>query len=171
MKYHELQVESNKSRKRVGRGISAGQGKTAGRGTKGQGSRTGKKLGHGFMGGQRAIMQAIPKARGFKSLRVPAQVVYLDQLNDVKGAAIDNFTLAEAGLISTPHHTVKVIARGEYTGKATIKVQNASASVKEAILKAGGTFEAVPVPLRETTDAKKTDKREKKAAKAENADK
>jgi large subunit ribosomal protein L15 len=166
MKYHELQVDAKKDRKRKGRGISAGQGKTAGRGTKGQGSRTGKKLAAGFMGGQRALMQAIPKARGFKSKRVPAQVVYLDQLNAVKGATIDNFTLLEAGLIATPHHTVKVIARGEYTGKATIKVQNASESVKAAIQKAGGTFEAVPVPLPVSTSEKKADIRERKTAKA-----
>jgi len=165
MKYHELQVESHKDRKRVGRGIAAGQGKTAGRGTKGQGSRTGKKLGHGFMGGQGPLVQRIPKARGFKSKRVPAQVVYLDSLNEVKGATIDNFTLTEAGLVTTPHHTVKVIARGEYTGKATVKVQNASASVVKAIEKAGGKFEAVPVPLPQATSAKKLDKREKKATK------
>lgn len=169
MKYHELQVESHKDRKRKGRGISAGQGKTAGRGTKGQGSRTGKKLGHGFMGGQGPLVQRIPKARGFKSLRTPAQVVYLDQLNDVKGATIDNFTLTTAGLVATPHHTVKVIARGEYTGKATIKVQKASASVKEAITKAGGTFEAVPVPLKVTENTTKIEKREKKATQTENA--
>lgn len=166
MKYHELQAAANKDRKRVGRGISAGQGKTAGRGTKGQGARTGKKLAAGFMGGQRALMQAVPKARGFKSKRVPAQVVYLEQLNDVKGAVIDNFTLTEAGLISTPHHTVKVIARGEYTGKATVKVQAASASVVEAIKKAGGTFEATPVPLPQSTSTKKADIKERKAAKA-----
>lgn len=166
MKYHELQVESNKERKRVGRGISAGQGKTAGRGTKGQGARTGKKLGHGFMGGQGPLVRRIPKNRGFKSLRVPAQVVYLDQLNAVKGATIDNFTLAEAGIVSTPHHTVKVIARGEYTGKATVKVQAASASVVKAIEKAGGTFEAVPTPLRVSTNEKKSDARDRKVAKA-----
>lgn len=165
MKYHELQVESHKDRKRVGRGISAGQGKTAGRGTKGQGARTGKKLGHGFMGGQGPLVQRIPKARGFKSKRTPAQVVYLDALNDVKGAIIDNFTLLEAGLISTPHHTVKVIARGEYTGKATVKVQGASASVVKALEKAGGKFEATPTPLRESTSTKKAERREKKATK------
>jgi large subunit ribosomal protein L15 len=169
MKYNELQVEANKDRKRVGRGISAGQGKTAGRGTKGQGSRTGKKLGHGFMGGQGPLVQRIPKARGFKSKRVPAQVVYLDSLNAVKGATIDNFTLVEAGLVATPHHAVKIIARGEYTGKATIKVQGASAGVVTAVEKAGGKFEAVPVPLRVSTNAVKADKKEKKAAKAENA--
>jgi large subunit ribosomal protein L15 len=165
MKYHELQVESNKDRKRVGRGIGAGQGKTAGRGTKGQSSRTGKKLGHGFMGGQGPLVRRIPKNRGFKSLRVPAQVVYLDQLNSVKGTTIDNFTLAEAGLVATPHHTVKVIARGEYTGKATVKVQAASASVVAAIEKAGGKFEATPTPLRESTNVKKADKRARKATK------
>lgn len=167
MKYHELQVESNKDRKRVGRGISAGQGKTAGRGTKGQGSRTGKKLAAGFMGGQRALMQAIPKKRGFTSKRAPAQVVYLDSLNELKATAIDNVVLAEAGLIATPHHTVKVIARGEYTGKATVKVQAASASVISALEKAGGKFEAVPTPLRISTSQKKADIRDRKVAKSE----
>jgi large subunit ribosomal protein L15 len=78
MKYNELQATANKNKKRVGRGISAGQGKTAGRGTKGQGARTGKKLAASFQGGQRALVQAIPKNRGFKSLRTPAQVVYMD---------------------------------------------------------------------------------------------
>lgn len=148
MKYHELQTDSAKDRKRVGRGIAAGQGKTAGRGTKGQNSRTGKKLRATFMGGQRSLMQAIPKARGFKSKRVPAQVVYLDQLNDIKGTVIDSSVLLAAGLITTTHHTVKIIARGEYTGKATVKVQSASSSVKAAIVKNGGVFEAVAVPLK-----------------------
>ena len=166
MKYHELQTDSQKDRKRKGRGIAAGQGKTAGRGTKGQGARTGKKLGHGFMGGQGPLVQRIPKARGFKSMRVPAQVIYLDQLNDVKGATIDNVTLYEAGLIATPFHTVKVIARGEYTGKATVKTQNASASVVAAITKAGGTFEPVAVALPKSKDPKKADIKARKEAKA-----
>jgi len=154
MKYNELQADANKDRKRVGRGISAGQGKTAGRGTKGQNARTGKKLRATFMGGQRSLVQATPKLKGFKSIRVPAQVVYIDQLNDVKAAIIDNHVLFTAGLVSTPHHTVKLIARSEYTGKATIKVQGASASVKAAITSAGGTFESVPVPLKKSTKTK-----------------
>jgi len=166
MKYHELQTDSQKDRKRKGRGIAAGQGKTAGRGTKGQGARTGKKLGHGFMGGQGPLVQRIPKARGFKSMRVPAQVIYLDQLNDVKGATIDNTTLYEAGLIATPYHTVKVIARGEYTGKATVKTQNASESVEAAIKKAGGAFIATPVALPESKNEKKVDIKARKVAKA-----
>lgn len=159
MKYNELQVESHKSRKRVGRGIAAGQGKTAGRGTKGQGSRTGKKLGAMFQGGQRALVQAIPKARGFKSLRTPAQVVYLDHLNAFAGKTVDNFALFEAGLVATPFHTVKIIARGELNEKVTLRVQGASASVKAAIEKAGGTFEAVPTPLKKSEkEAEKEDK-------------
>jgi large subunit ribosomal protein L15 len=117
------------------------------------------------MGGQGPLVQRIPKARGFKSKRVPAQVIYLDELNAVKGATIDNFTLVEAGLIATPHHTVKIIAREAYTGKATIKVQAASASVVKAIEKAGGKFEAVPTPLRVSTSAKKAEKKEKAATK------
>ncbi len=154
MKYNELQVSSNKDKKRVGRGISAGGGKTAGRGTKGQRARTGKKLGATFMGGQRALVQAVPKAKGFKSIRVPAQVVYLDQLNAVKGATITNQTLFDAGLIATPYHSVKIIARGEYTGKATVKVQGASASVREALARAGGAFESTDVELKASSKPK-----------------
>ena len=147
MKYHELEVFSNKDKKRVGRGIAAGQGKTAGRGTKGQKARTGKKLRPMFQGGQRALAQAIPKNRGFKSLRTPAQVVYGDHLNALAGKTVDNFLLFEEGFIATPFHTVKVIARGEITTKIDLKVQAASKSVVEAIQKAGGSFEKVASPL------------------------
>jgi large subunit ribosomal protein L15 len=159
MKYNELQVTANKDRKRKGRGISAGQGKTAGRGTKGQGARTGKKLNAMFQGGQRALVQAIPKARGFKSLRTPAQVVYLDHLNVFAGKTADNFTLFEEGYIATPFHTVKVILRGELTEKVTLKVQGASKSVQAAITKAGGTFVKTDTPLKKSTkEAEKADK-------------
>lgn len=145
MKYNELTVSAHKDRKRVGRGISAGGGKTAGRGTKGQNARTGKKLGSMFQGGQNGIVSAIPKGRGFKSLRTPAQVVYMDHLNTLKGT-VDNFALYEAGLIATPFHTVKVISRGSLTAKVTLKTQGASKAVVEAIVKAGGTFEKVVTP-------------------------
>lgn len=159
MKYNELNATANKNRKRVGRGISAGQGKTAGRGTKGQGARTGKKLAASFQGGQRALVQAIPKNRGFKSLRTPAQVVYMDHLNAFKGKTVDNMSLFEAGLISTPFHTVKVIARGELTEKVTLNVQGASKSVQEAITKAGGTFNKTATPLpKSQKEAEQTDK-------------
>lgn len=160
MKYNELQVSSHKDRKRVGRGISAGGGKTAGRGTKGQGARTGKKLRSMFQGGQNGIVTAVPKGRGFKSLRTPAQVVYLDRLNGLKGS-VDNFALYEAGLIVTPFHAVKVIARGELAAKVTLKTQGASKSVVEAIKKAGGTFEKVTTPY--PSSAKQAEANDKKS--------
>lgn len=148
MKYNELNITANKKKSRVGRGISAGQGKTAGRGTKGQGARTGKKLRVTFMGGQRSLMQAVPKSKGFKSMRVPAQVVYLETLAAMKGTLVDNKSLFEAGLIASPHHATKVIVKGELTQKLDVKVQAASKNAIAAITKAGGTFEKVTVPLR-----------------------
>ena len=158
-KYNELQVEANKGRKRVGRGISAGGGKTAGRGTKGQNARTGKKLRATFQGGQNGLVRSIPKARGFKSIRTPAQVVYLDRLNNLKGT-VDNFALYEAGLIATPFHNVKVILRGELTAKVSLKTLGASKSVVEAVKKAGGTFEKTPTPLQKSAkEAEATDKK------------
>jgi large subunit ribosomal protein L15 len=159
MKYNELQVTANKDKKRVGRGIAAGQGKTAGRGTKGQGARTGKKLSPVFQGGSGALVRRAPKARGFKSIRTAAQVVYLDHLNAFKGKTVDNFTLFEAGLVATPFHTVKIIARGELTEKVTLKVQGASKSVQEAVAKVGGSFVKTDTPLRKSTkEAEKADK-------------
>lgn len=158
-KYNELLVEASRNRKRVGRGIAAGGGKTAGRGTKGQGARTGKKLGATFQGGQRTLVRAVPKARGFKSLRTPAQVVYLDTLNTFKGKVVDNAALFEQGYISTPFHTVKVITRGELTVPLTVKVAGASKTSQEAIAKAGGSFEKTAVPLKKSTkEAEASDK-------------
>ena len=143
MKYNELVVEKNTRPSRKGRGISAGQGKTAGRGTKGQKARTGHhKRPAGFMGGQRAIMQAVPKLKGFKSFHAKAEVVYTDRLNELKGK-VDNFALAEAALISSPFVKVKVITRGELTSKIELETQFASKSAVEAIKKAGGSFKKV----------------------------
>ncbi|MBR2658274.1 50S ribosomal protein L15 [Candidatus Saccharibacteria bacterium] len=145
MKYNDLIVEKNTRPSRKGRGISAGQGKTAGRGTKGQKARTGhSKMPAGFMGGQRAIMQAIPKLKGFKSFHPKAEVVYTDRLNGLKGK-VDNFALAEANLISSPFVKVKIITRGELTAKIDLETQFASKSAVEAIKKAGGSFKKVAI--------------------------
>lgn len=156
-KYHELQSESHTDRKRVGRGISSGYGKTAGRGTKGQGARTGKKLRPMFQGGQRALAQAVPKARGFKSLRTPAQVVYSDRIADVAGTTIDNKSLFEAGLIDTPYHAVKIIMRGDakLTKKYSVSVQGMSKTAQKAVKDAGGTFKKVPTPLKPKKSSEK----------------
>ena len=145
MKYNDLIVESNTRPSRKGRGISAGQGKTAGRGTKGQKARTGhRKMPAGFMGGQRAIMQAVPKLKGFKSFHPKAEVVYTDRLNELSGK-VDNYALAEASLISSPFVKVKIISRGELTAKLDIETQFASKSAVEAIKKAGGSFKKVAI--------------------------
>ncbi|MBQ3430710.1 50S ribosomal protein L15 [Candidatus Saccharibacteria bacterium] len=149
MKYNELQVEKNTRPSRKGRGISAGQGKTAGRGTKGQKARSGhRKMPAGFMGGQRAIMQAIPKLKGFKSIHKKAEVVYTDVLSELSGN-VDNFVLAEKSFISSPYVKVKVISRGELNSKINLETQFASKSAVEALKKAGGSFKKVPVPMRE----------------------
>ena len=155
MKYNDLKVEKNTRPSRKGRGISAGQGKTAGRGTKGQKARTGHaKMPAGFMGGQRAIMQAIPKLKGFKSFHPKAEVVYTDRLNELKGK-VDNLVLAERNLISSPYAKVKIISRGELTAKIELETQFASKSAIEAIKKAGGSFKKVAILKRLAKKAEK----------------
>lgn len=145
MKYNDLAVNKNTRPSRKGRGIAAGQGKTAGRGTKGQKARTGhSKMPTGFMGGQRAIMQAVPKLKGFKSFHAKAEVVYTDRLNDLSGK-VDNLTLAENGLITNPYVKVKVITRGELKAKIELETQFASKTAIEAIKKAGGSFKKVAI--------------------------
>lgn len=155
MKFNELNITKNKSKTRVGRGISAGKGKTAGRGTKGQNSRTGKKLSAGFEGGQNPLMQRIPKLKGFKSKRAKSQVVYTDNLRLVTKKEINNFTLTEFGLIANPYHSVKIISRGSVDKAYTVKVQSISKSAEDLVTKAGGSFESVEVPKREAV--KKSD--------------
>lgn len=148
MKYNDLVVNKNTHPTRAGRGISAGLGKTAGRGTKGQKARTGhRKMPAGFMGGQRAIMQAIPKLKGFKSLHAKATVVYTENLNSLSGD-VDNFVLAENALIENPYAKVKIISRGELTAKLNLSTQFASKTAISAIEKAGGKFTRVSVPQR-----------------------
>lgn len=150
MQYHQLETASKKSPKRVGRGIAAGQGKTAGRGTKGQGSRTGSSKRPGFEGGQNPLMQRLPKLRGFKSKRVAAVNVYTDQLAAV-GAQVNNETLAAKGLVASPYVRVKLLARGELSKAVTVELQAASVNAVEAVQKAGGTFKAVARLARPTT--------------------
>lgn len=158
MKFHELQTTRQKTAKRVGRGISAGQGKTAGRGTKGQMSRTGSRKRPGFEGGQNPLMQRLPKLQGFRSLRKPFETVYTGQLNDLKTKVIDNAVVAEAGLVSSEYVKVKLIVKGDITVKADVRLQAASETAIAAIQKAGGSFEAAPQVARPKTSKKKEDK-------------
>lgn len=141
MKFHELQVTKQRAAKRVGRGISAGGGKTAGRGTKGQGARTGSKKKPGFAGGANPLMQQLPKLPGFKSHRAAVENVNLTQLNALKAGTVTAETLAEAGLVSSPYVKVKLLSNGEVTKKFTVKLPAASTNAIAALETAGGSFE------------------------------
>ncbi len=155
MKFNELQTTKARLRKRVGRGISAGQGKTAGRGTKGYGSRTGSKAKPGFAGGQNPLMQALPKLPGFRSQHAKAENVHTGQLEQFAGKTVDSQVLADAGLVSNPHVKIKLITgKGELTKKVTVKLPSVSASALEAIQNAGGTFEETARTQRAITSAK-----------------
>lgn len=143
MKFNELTIDSSKKTNRVGRGISAGQGKTAGRGTKGQNSRAGSSRKPGFEGGQNPLMQRLPKLRGFTSHKSQPETVYTGQLNNLD-SNIDNHKLYEAGLVSSPFVRVKLISNGELTKKVSVKLQLASAGAIAAVKKAGGVFTISP---------------------------
>jgi large subunit ribosomal protein L15 len=147
MKIHDLKLESNKDKKRIGRGIGSGYGKTAGRGTKGQNSRTGGGVRPGFEGGQNPLAKRLPKKRGFVPIsRVEYQVVNLDGLDRLEaGSTVDPAALAAAGLVKKADDRIKLLSRGELTKKLTVQVHAASATAKAAVEKAGGTLEIIPL--------------------------
>ena len=147
MKFNELNVVSNKNKTRVGRGISAGKGKTAGRGTKGQKARAGSGKKEGFEGGQTPLVMRLPRLRGFTSHRAKTETVYTSQLNGLKGA-VTNETLFAAGITKSAFSNVKVVLNGDVTAAVKVSLQGASASAKDAIQKAGGQFTKVELPKR-----------------------
>ena len=133
---------SKKDRKRVGRGMGCGTGKTAGRGHKGQKSRSGGKVQIGFEGGQMPIQRRLPK-RGFRStMSKTMQEIRLHELNNVEGDVVDLASLRSAGLISAGISRAKVVVSGEVTKKVTLRGIGATKGAKEAIEKAGGKIEA-----------------------------
>lgn len=140
MKFNELNVKRTKKTTRVGRGISAGQGKTAGRGTKGQNSRTGGGVRPGFEGGQMPLAMRIPKLRGFKSKRPIVEEVYTSMLATLKTSTVDNTTLAEAKLVSNPKALVKLLLDEAPKKAYKVSLQAASKNAVLAINKAGGSF-------------------------------
>lgn len=164
MKYHELTTPKKKSAKRVGRGIAAGQGKTAGRGTKGQGSRTGFSKNPGFEGGQNPLMQRLPKLPGFKSHRPKPANVTLTQLASLKVKMIDANVLAEHGLIPTAFINIKVLANGEISQALNVKLPAASASAIAAIEAAGGAFIKTERLARPSNENRKNEAKAKKTA-------
>jgi large subunit ribosomal protein L15 len=135
---------ARKTRLRVGRGASAGQGKTCGRGVKGQRARKGGYHKVGFEGGQMPIQRRMPKV-GFRSKMLMAEV-RLDELAKVDGTVIDIEALKKANIIPTFADRAKVVLSGEIKKAVSLKGIGATKGAKEAIEKAGGTVEALPEP-------------------------
>jgi large subunit ribosomal protein L15 len=128
------------AKRRVGRGIGSGLGKTAGRGHKGQKSRSGGYHKVGFEGGQMPLQRRLPK-RGFKShlLKYNAEIT-LSELQALGAAEVDLLALKTAGLVSQLAKVVKVIKSGELTAKVVLKGIGATAGAKAAIEAAGGSL-------------------------------
>jgi large subunit ribosomal protein L15 len=147
MKYNDLNISANKQNTRVGRGIAAGKGKTAGRGTKGQNSRAGGGVRPGFEGGQNPLMKRLPKLRGFRAIKPKAEVVYTSQLNNL-GPNVDNGKLAAAKIISNEFVKVKVVLKGEISNKINLSTQGISDGALKLLEKSGGSFKKVDTPKR-----------------------
>ena len=144
MKLHELSpaVGSTKEAKRIGRGHGAGNGKTAGKGHKGQKARAGHGMQPGFEGGQMPLQRRVPK-RGFNNIFAvewnAINVSALEVFED--GAVVDAAALAEKGIIKKADRPVKVLGNGKLTKKLTVKLDAFSASAAEKINSVGGKAE------------------------------
>lgn len=133
------------ARRRVGRGHGSGRGKTAGRGTKGQNSRSGGGVRLGFEGGQLPIQRRMPYKRGFTNrLKTPWEIVNLDQLAKLEvDGAVTPEALVEAGLVRSRNLPVKVLGGGELAKSVTVKAHAFSKSAQAAIERAGGSVETI----------------------------
>ena len=146
MKVHELTpaLDSNKAVKRVGRGHGSGNGKTAGKGHKGQNARSGGGVRIGFEGGQMPLARRIPK-RGFNNIfATKYAIVNVSDLNNFKdGTVVDTELLIASGLVKKVNDGVKILGNGELTAKLTVKAAKFSQSAIEKIEKAGGKAEVM----------------------------
>jgi large subunit ribosomal protein L15 len=150
VKLHDLKPAAGavKRRKRVGRGIAAGQGKTAGRGTKGQGARTGKGVPAYFEGGQLPLVRKLPFLRGigfrnpFRTRFTPVNLARLSGFE--RGAEVTPQTLAAAGVIKGADELVVILGQGELEQPLTVKAHRFSGSARAKIEAVGGTVEELP---------------------------
>jgi len=146
MKLFELQpgVGSNKDTKRKGRGHGSGNGKTAGRGHKGQNARSGGGVRIGFEGGQMPIYRRLPK-RGFNNVfALKYAEINVSDLNKFEdGAVVDAAALKEAGIIKKSLDGIKVLGNGEVSKKVTVKAAKFTEAAKEKIVAAGGKYEVM----------------------------
>lgn len=146
MKLHELKPAegSRHPRKRVGRGIGSGHGKTSGRGHKGQNARSGGGVRLGFEGGQMPLFQRLPK-RGFTNInRKEYAIVNLETLNRFEdGTEVTPELLIKTGVVKNMKAGIKILAKGELKKKLTVKAHKFSSAAKEAIEAAGGSSEVI----------------------------
>lgn len=152
MKIHELRPVPGAThpKKRVGRGIGSGHGKTATRGTKGQGARTSVNLPKNFEGGQTKLAMRTPKLRGFKNRwKRTYAVINLTRLNRFpSGTTVSPEVLIEAGLLKDVAAGVKVLGTGVLKRSLTVRAHRFSAGAQEKIARAGGTASVIEVPAR-----------------------
>ena len=168
MKLHDLRPDpgAKRKRKRVGRGIAAGQGKTAGRGTKGQGARGGKPKGAYFEGGQLPLVRRLPFKRGFTNIfRIEYQEVKVEQLELLDdGFVVTPEFLAEAKWIRNADDPIVILGNGDLTKKLTVRTHRITKSARAKIEAAGGSVEILPLLV---TGARATVKKLKKEKLAE----
>ncbi|MGO4929394.1 50S ribosomal protein L15 [Fundicoccus sp. Sow4_D5] len=146
MKLHTLKPAegSRQERNRVGRGQGSGNGKTAGRGSKGQKQRSGGGVRLGFEGGQTALFRRIPK-RGFNNVnRKDYAVVNLETLNRFEdGTTVNPALLIEAGIVKNELSGIKILGEGQLERKLTVQAAKFSKAAEEAITAAGGSIEVI----------------------------
>lgn len=149
MKLHDLRPNygKKKKRKRVGRGIAAGQGKTAGRGTKGQNARAGGGKGPYFEGGQLPLVRRLPFKRGFTNInKIVYKPVNVGSLEGFEaGTEVDPELLASLGLVKHAGDPIVVLGDGKISVSLTVKAHRFSANAREKIEAAGGTATVIPL--------------------------
>jgi large subunit ribosomal protein L15 len=147
--------KANEKRKRVGRGMGSGMGKTSTRGHKGQGSRSGSSLMRGFEGGQMPLHRRLPK-RGFTNIfRTEYAVVNLVSLAALDASEITPEVLYEAGLVSRKNALVKVLGVGEVKTALKVRAHRFSKSAQEKIAQAGGSVEVIEIKVAPVVRKKK----------------
>jgi large subunit ribosomal protein L15 len=135
--------KASEKRKRVGRGMGSGMGKTSTRGHKGQRSRSGSRMMRGFEGGQMPLHRRLPK-RGFTNIfKTEYEVVNLERLASLGESEITPESLRKAGVVSSKKTLVKVLGQGELKGAITVRAHRFSRSAREKIEKAGGKVEVL----------------------------
>ena len=135
--------KANQNKKRVGRGMGSGMGKTSTRGHKGQGSRSGSRLMRGFEGGQMPLHRRLPK-RGFTNIfRVEYAVVNLERLAGLGESEITPEVLYKAGVVSSKKTPIKVLGQGDLSRALSVRAHKFSKSAQEKIEKAGGKVQVV----------------------------